>query len=53
MHLSGIAAEDRSGATRKNPCTPVKLIVPDLAVSGTVFRFQFVELAKGFEPPTL
>ncbi len=47
MHLSGITAEDRPGA-RGTPSAGKTFgrLRPGL-------RFPFVELAKGFEPPTL
>ena len=48
MHLSGIAAEDRPGA-QNTSCTGQFF----LTVSDSVSRFLQVELAKGFEPPTL
>jgi hypothetical protein len=49
MHLCGIAAEDRSGAQNAH-----RLILAVLAVSNPGLPdFLEVELAKGFEPPTL
>jgi hypothetical protein len=47
MHLSGITAEDRSGAQKHQ--APEK----PFAASAPVFSIPEVELAKGFEPPTL
>ena len=47
MHLCGIAAEDRSGVAKLR--SPVKNLLPLPAH----LPVPFVELAKGFEPPTL
>jgi hypothetical protein len=48
MHLSGITAEDRPGAQIYRRRSNKNLLPFTLGM-----RFTKVELAKGFEPPTL
>jgi hypothetical protein len=47
MHLSGVTAEDKPGAKKQ----PMRRL--NSSVSGPDSGFRSVELAKGFEPPTL
>jgi hypothetical protein len=47
MHLSGITAEMRPGAQN------IAFAGEPLPLSSPRSGFRFMELAKGFEPPTL
>jgi hypothetical protein len=47
MHLCGITAEDRSGASK------IQLTGQYLLFQAPFSGFPVLELAKGFEPPTL